>query len=153
MSETVRSIIGNRRLIYVAPDASVTDACIRMLGSRIGCLAVVADGQLAGVLSERDVIVRAVAEERNPPLTPVSAVMTPDPWTIDIDDTLTKAAEIMGAGVFRHLPVLDDGYAVGMISVRDFPSFAFANRYQDGLPAGVEALAASGAMGTGVLPQ
>ena len=153
MTETVRSIIGARRLIYVDPAASVTEACRRMRGSRIGCLAVVSDGQLAGVLSERDVIVRAVAEEKNPALTPVSAVMTPDPWTIDIDDPLSKASEIMAAGAFRHLPVIEDGYAVGMISVRDFPGFAYSAGPRAAWPDMAGPEAENGGMGSGVMPQ
>lgn len=102
--------------------ATVTEVCRRLREHHIGALAVIEERALIGIISERDVIARVIAVELDPRLILVRAVMTPDPQTIDAEDSLAAALEKMLDGHFRHLPVMQDGHVAGMISMRDIPT-------------------------------
>ncbi len=81
---------------------------------------VVEASRLVGILSERDVVFRVVAEERDVKTTLVADVMTGKPETIMPDKPFSHALHIMAEGGFRHVPVVDaQGRAVGMVSARD----------------------------------
>jgi CBS domain-containing protein len=102
----------------VAPDDHLADAARRMRHERVGAVAVMVSGRLIGIITERD-LMRAVADGVDPERALASERMTPNPSTIDRDELATTAAERMiGLGV-RHLPVIDDGRVVGVISARD----------------------------------
>ncbi|WP_336488359.1 CBS domain-containing protein [Methylobacterium nigriterrae] len=88
----------------------------------VGALAVTEGGGLIGIISERDVIARVIAVELDPQLTPVRAVMTSDPQTIDVEECLADALQKMLDGHFRHLPVMQEAQVMGMISMRDIPT-------------------------------
>lgn len=98
-------------------ETDVREAARQMLADDVGSLAVVSDETLVGIITERD-IVREFAESASGTRR-VSDVMTPDPDSlapdIDVDDA---AAWMMGAG-YRHLPVVDGGRLVGMVSIKD----------------------------------
>ena len=118
----VADLLRNRPLRWIEPGASARDACRKLRDHRIGALAVCRDGELVGIVSERDMIVRIAAVSRVLDETSVDDVMTPDPQTIDIGSDVAEALERMLDGHFRHLPVLDEGRPVGMISMRDIPA-------------------------------
>ncbi|SIO39871.1 CBS domain-containing protein [Rhodovulum sp. ES.010] len=118
----IRSVIEGRKLCHAAPEASLREACRRLETCDEGALAVIEKGGLVGILTERDVIRRAVCRGLAMDGTSVGRVMTPDPATADIDESLSDAQTIMMAGRFRHLPVLDAGRPVGMLSFRDVPA-------------------------------
>jgi CBS domain-containing protein len=104
-------------LLTVEPDVSVEDAVRSMNDRRVGAVLVLDGDRLVGVFTERDVL-RAVAHG----LTPEEAVgdwMTRGPETIEPDDTAEHAAVLMIHGGFRHLPVVDTGKVVGILSIRD----------------------------------
>jgi CBS domain-containing protein len=82
---------------------------------------VLEDARLVGVLSERDVIRKCVCRNRHTAETSVSEIMTADPITIDADGTLARSLEIMGEGGFHHVPVLQHGKPVGLLSSDDVP--------------------------------
>lgn len=98
-------------------ETDVREAARQMLADDVGSLAVVSDETLVGIITERD-IVREFAEPTSG-ARQVRDVMTPDPDSlapdIDVDDA---AAWMMGAG-YRHLPVVDGGRLVGMVSIKD----------------------------------
>ncbi|MCT4611263.1 MAG: CBS domain-containing protein [Pelagimonas sp.] len=120
---SIGHLLEGRSLISVSPDATVEDACLLFDSNRIGALAVVGQGQLLGILCERDVIRRCLAQRLPASQTKVANVMTPNPVSVHLADGLAKAQSIMDEGGFRHLPVVeDDNLAVGMISVRDIPT-------------------------------
>ncbi|MGC9417830.1 MAG: cyclic nucleotide-binding/CBS domain-containing protein [Rhodovulum sp.] len=101
---------------------TLREACRQLEGCDVGALAVIEKGALVGILTERDVIRRAVCRELAMDDTTVGRVMTPDPATVEIDESLSDAQTAMMAGGFRHLPVMEAGRAVGMLSFRDVPA-------------------------------
>jgi CBS domain-containing protein len=115
----IAELIEGRPLIHVDSRDNVRDAARRMSQQNIGAVAVLDGGKLVGVFSERDVMSRVVVPGLSPDDTPVAKVMTRDivvgyPGE-DVDEAIQKMASV-GC---RHLPVVDDGNLVGMISIRD----------------------------------
>lgn len=115
----VPDIINQQELWTISPQTSIREAARLMAHRRIGAAMVVAEGRLIGILSERDLSHRVLAQSLDPDTTPVSAVMTADPVTIGPRDDPRDALELMRSHGFRHLPVVDDGHIAGMVSVRD----------------------------------
>ncbi|HVO91181.1 MAG TPA: CBS domain-containing protein, partial [Casimicrobiaceae bacterium] len=74
--------------------------------------------RLVGILTERDVVFRVVARERDPKSTAISEVMTVNPQTIDPRESLGRALLIMHENRFRHLPVVEEGKLIGVVSAR-----------------------------------
>jgi CBS domain-containing protein len=114
------SVLGPKQAITVGPNATVREAIQAMLASGIGALLVVDDaGKLLGIFSERDLLVK-VAGLTEPQLElPVRQFMTANPETVSATDTLAFALHKMDLGGYRHLPVLQEGRPVTVISVRD----------------------------------
>lgn len=115
-----------RDLVTVAPDEVLGVAAKRMAERRVGAALVLEGERLGGILTERDVLkaVAAGGAERQP----VSAWMTPHPETIEPDDSLDHAAVLMIHGGFRHLPVVEGGRVVGILSIRDLVRVALDDR-------------------------
>ena len=113
---TVENIM-SRALLTVETTATLTEAAREMHSHSVGALLVLAGERLEGILTERDVL-RAVATGQVEG-THVAAWMTRDPETVGLDDTSGHAAALMIHGGFRHLPVVDDGEPVGILSIRD----------------------------------
>lgn len=102
-------------------DATVRHAAAQMVQARVGSVLVMTGSALVGILTERDVL-RAAASDHDLGVDSVRNWMTPDPVTADPDTRVGEATETMLAGGFRHLPVLDGGQVVGMVSLRDLLS-------------------------------
>ena len=116
----IRDIM-SKEVRYMKPDTTVEDAAIRMKEYGIGAIPVTRDGDVAGILTDRDIVLRAVAEFKTPKDTPVKEIMSSDK-IYDCKDTesLKEAAEIMENNQVRRLVVKDDsGNFVGLISVGD----------------------------------
>lgn len=99
--------------------ATVHQAVQKMIDARVGAVLVVDGDALVGVFTERDVLVRVVGANRSPMETPVSFVMTHDPVSVDSATTVQEVIEQHSGKEFRHLPVVDNGRLVGMVSMRD----------------------------------
>jgi CBS domain-containing protein len=107
----------------IAPEATLQEAAQRMRASHIGALPVGEGTHLAGMLTERDLVTRAIAEGRNPKTTRVREVMTPDLITYFADEEITVATRLMHERQIRHLVVLSrDHRLVGIIALRDVPT-------------------------------
>jgi Predicted signal-transduction protein containing cAMP-binding and CBS domains len=115
----IGEIIEGRSLVYAAPSDSVRDVARTMSDHNVGAIAVIDEGKLVGIFSERDVLTRIVAEGRNPDETRVDSVMTRDLMVADPGDDIDDALQKMHACNCRHLPVVDRGRLAGMISIRD----------------------------------
>ena len=103
----------------ILPTTTVGDAIKTMLNGNFGALLVVDKAQkLVGVFSERDLLTK-VAGIENYGARPVSDFMTPNPESVGLTDTLDFVLHKMDGGGYRHLPVVQDGKPVGVISVRD----------------------------------
>ena len=119
MSErTCRQIIEGQQPITATATMTVMEAARLMKEHNIGALMVCDGEKLVGVFTERDALFRVVARGLEG-TTPLSEVMTADPQTIPADSGFTTALHIMHDGHFRHLPVVDEGRVIGMVSVRD----------------------------------
>lgn len=107
-------------VVTIRPEATVAAAAARLSTERIGTLVVSAEGrQVEGILSERD-IVRELGRRGAEVLEmPVSAIMTSRIITCSPSDTARHIAEQMTAGRFRHMPVMEDGLMVGLVSIGD----------------------------------
>jgi CBS domain-containing protein len=121
------------RYAALAPGASLPAAAARMR-ARDASAAVVLDGpRLVGILTERD-LARCVADEAGARGGSVADYMTHDPLTIGPDEEARDAAAVMADRRVRHLPVLDGGEVVGLISARDLLELGLPTRCLDGEP-------------------
>lgn len=116
---SIGSIIEDQELVVAAENATVAEAARLMREKEVGAVMVVEQGQLVGVFTERDALFRVVAEARDVQTTRLAEVMTRDPRTLGPDKTFSDALHIMHEGGFRHVPIVEDGRPVGMISCRD----------------------------------
>ena len=119
-NRTLRQVVEGQTLISAPADTTVRAAAITMAGHKIGAIVVVDDqGRLAGLFTERDVLNRVVAQGLDPDSTQLSTVMTADLQTATPDKPLAHALHMMFEGGFRHVPVVEGGRPVGMVSARN----------------------------------
>ena len=118
---TVKQLLsGKARAIYsVDVDDPVLEAIRLMAEKRVGALPVLRNGVLAGIMSERDYARKVVLLGRSSAETPVSTIMSSPVVTVTSSDTVQHCMEIMTARRIRHLPVVDQGALIGMISIGD----------------------------------
>jgi CBS domain-containing protein len=117
----VPDVIGQRQQLLELPaSATAREAARRMCERKVGAVLVTEGGALQGIFTERDLMHRVVAAGRDPDGTRLGEVMTPDPDTVDADDHAIDALALMSARGYRHLPVLEKGQLVGIVSRRDF---------------------------------
>ncbi|WP_131742595.1 CBS domain-containing protein [Actinomadura roseirufa] len=114
-------------------DATLHEAALVMRDEGIGDVLVTYAGRLCGMITDRDIVVRAVAESRDAALTPLGDVCTAELATIHPDDDTTTAARLMGERAVRRLPVVDgEQRPVGIVTIGDL---AVANGDGGPLPA------------------
>ena len=116
--------IMTRDVLTTGTDVSVAEAARVMVERGIGSACLVDDAGLRGIITERDVL-RAAASGRDLNAEPVTGWMTADPVTITPNELPSRVAAIMAERGFRHLPVVDQGELVGIISMRDVWRFSF----------------------------
>jgi CBS domain-containing protein len=115
----IGELIEGQTLTVIEPGWSVRTAAQRMTERNIGAVAVVQEGALTGIFSERDIMSRVVAKGLNPDSTEVSDVMSRELVVAAPNEDVLSAIQKMHSIGSRHLPVVDDGKLVGMISIRD----------------------------------
>jgi CBS domain-containing protein len=109
-----------RAPVLAGPDTTVRDAMRMMLARDIGALMVVDDqGKLLGIFSERDLLTKVAGVHEAYQELPVRQFMTPRPEAVSATDPLAFALHKMDVGGYRHMPVVQGGVPVGMLSVRD----------------------------------
>lgn len=106
-------------IISIQPDASVLDAIKLMADKGIGSLVVTVDGALVGIVTERDYARKVIIKGKASDTTPVADIMTADVITASSKLTVNQCMEMMTEKKCRHLPVVDDGELIGMISIGD----------------------------------
>ena len=116
---SLRSIVAGRPPVTVSRNATVVDAARHMKQRNVGSVLVLDDGRLAGIFTERDALFRVLAAGRDPATTTIGDVMTPQPQTMHPDEPFVRALRVMHEGKFRHLPVVEFGRPLGIVSVRD----------------------------------
>ena len=116
----VRMIIEqSKRVVTVPPTMPVDEAARLMKRSGVGAVMVVDKERLVGIFTERDGLFRVLATGRDPHATRVASVMTRNPRTVDPDKPFGHALFMMHEGGFRHVPVVENGHPIGMVSARD----------------------------------
>jgi CBS domain-containing protein len=118
----VRDVLAKKQsteVTAVTPQETVLEAARRMHDRRIGAVLVVEDGRIAGIFTERDLLNRVVAENRDAENTPVGEVMTDRVAFCTRDTPLESCRAIMTRHKLRHLPVVENGRLLGMISSGD----------------------------------
>ena len=117
MPESTLAEIVKPNFIEVAPEDTLGEVAERMTAKNVGAVVVKDFGRLIGILTERDLL-QAMAARVHTSEARVRQWMTPDPITAPIEMPLDEAAQIMIDHGFRHLPVVDEGQVVGVVSLR-----------------------------------
>ena len=116
----IRSIIANQKILTAAAEITVAEATRLMKKRTLGAMMIVDDhGRLLGIFTERDAVFRVLADGRDPKTTKLAEVMTAHPQTIAPDKPFGHALLMMYEGGFRHVPVVENGKPVGVVSARD----------------------------------
>jgi CBS domain-containing protein len=115
----IRDVLTTRKPLSAPPKTSVAEASRLMKKEHVGALMIVEGGRLTGIFTERDAVFRVLAESRDPKSTTIGDVMTAKPQTITPDKVVGHALLLMYEGGFRHVPVVERGKPIGMISARD----------------------------------
>jgi CBS domain-containing protein len=116
---SLRELVKNRKVHSVDSGATVLEAARLMMDHNIGAIPVLRNGELAGIFSERDIMNRVVAAGRTPGHTAVSEVMTPNPRSVKIDETIEECLFLMNEFGFRHLCIVEGNELKGLVSLRD----------------------------------
>jgi CBS domain-containing protein len=124
--------VKGRNVISIAPDASVFDAIKVMADESIGSLVVLDEnGKLAGIVTERDYARKVIVMGRSSKDTPVAEIMTTDVLTAASDHTVNACMEIMTERKIRHLPVVEDGRVIAMVSIGDLVQAIIADQKEE----------------------
>lgn len=118
-NRNIGDLVKGQELLTAPAATPVSEAARWMQGRRVGAILVVDGDRLVGIFTERDALFRVVAEKRDPATTLLSDVMTANPTTVSPRDSFPTALQIMHAGRFRHVPVVEDGKPIGIVSSRD----------------------------------
>src|SRR5579864_3397292 len=116
---TLRDLLKDRKTYSVESARTVLEAARFMMEHNVGALPVLRNGELVGILSERDIMNRVVAVGRTPGTTAVSEVMTANPRAVPSDETIEECLFIMREFGFRHLPIVEGKELKGLVSLRD----------------------------------
>jgi CBS domain-containing protein len=115
---------------YVSPDACVYDAIEIMAEKYVGALLVVADGNLVGVVSERDYARKVILQGKSSKQTQVKEIMTSPAIFVTPDHTVEEGMRIMTEKHIRHLPVVEDGKILGVVSIGDLVKWMISAQQQ-----------------------
>jgi CBS domain-containing protein len=119
MAVTLRDFMSSDDVLTIEAEATLGAAARKMRQRNVGAAVVVDENNsVTGIFTERDLL-RAIADSRHPDVGQVQSYMTSDPITLPSDHLPSEAARIMSEGKFRHIPVVDDGRLVGVVSIRD----------------------------------
>ncbi|HET9391394.1 MAG TPA: CBS domain-containing protein [Steroidobacteraceae bacterium] len=118
---TVRQLLDRKaRAVYsVDPDDPVLEAIRIMADRHVGALLVMRAGELRGIISERDYARKVILHGRSSADTPVSQIMSAPVVTVSLTQTVQDCMQLMTQRRFRHLPVVDAGKVIGMVSIGD----------------------------------
>ncbi len=127
---TVRQLLADKpaEVFAVAPEAPVVEAIRLMADKSIGAVLVLRGEALAGILSERDYARKVVLQGRSSADTPASAIMTAQVVTVGPDTPVTACMQLMTERRIRHLPVVEGGQVVGVISIGDLVKAVIADQ-------------------------
>lgn len=109
-----------RPVVTISPRSTVYEACQLLKDENIGCLVAQEDGKLSGILTDRDIAIKAAGAGKDPRQTKVGEIMTPNPAHISVDKNLHDLTTLMHALHVRRMPIVDGGdKPVGMVTLDD----------------------------------
>ena len=118
-SQRIRNVMEKKKLLTATPETTVSQAAKLMAKKNVGAVMVVEDERLVGIFTERDALVRVIAKGLDTQTTPLAEVMTADPQTVDPGKTFGSALLMMYENGFRHVPVVEEGKVIGIVSSRN----------------------------------
>jgi CBS domain-containing protein len=128
----IYDLVKDHTVYSIEADHTVLEAARFMLEHHIGALPVLRNGELVGIFSERDIMNRVVAVGRTPGTTKVSEVMTANPKSVSVQETVENCLFLMREFGFRHLPLTDGKELKGLVSLRDIPLQVLAEKEAEG---------------------
>jgi CBS domain-containing protein len=128
--KTVQQILNNKpvQIYSVTPTTSVLDALKVMTEKNVSALLIMNDEQLLGIFTERDYARKIILQGKSSKNTAISEVMTANPITVNLVDSIDLCMGIMTDKHIRHLPVIVENKAVGMVSIGDVVKFIIADQ-------------------------
>jgi CBS domain-containing protein len=117
-SMRVKSVMERKKLLVAPPGTTVAKVAKLMAKKNVGAVMVVAEKRLVGIFTERDAVFRVIAAGRDPEATTLGEVMTPDPVTVEPGEIFGRVLLAMHERGFRHMPVVENGEPVGIVSSR-----------------------------------
>ncbi len=115
----IKSVMEHKKFLVASPDKTVTQAARLMAGKNTGAILILQDDHLAGIFTERDLVFRVIAKGLDPKTTALHEVMTTGVKTLAADQTYGHALVMMQENGFRHVPVMEHGHVIGIISSRN----------------------------------
>ena len=128
VSGTISSIIRNKgdAVWDISPDATVFDAIQMMADKNVGALLVTENGKLLGIISERDYTRKVAIKGKSSKQTPVREIITSEPVTASPSDSIEDCMREMTTHRVRHLPILEEGKIVGIVSIGDLVNWTIS---------------------------
>lgn len=111
--------IMSSKVSFVEPSAKITDIAMMMSQQDIGSVPVVSNGSVLGIITDRDIVIRAVAEKKDIQQVTAESIMTDDPITIEENGDINQAADLMAEYQIKRLPVTSKGKLVGILALGD----------------------------------
>jgi len=119
MAKLVRDVM-KKNPIKLGGSSPIVEAARQMRSANVGTVIVEDGGRISGIVTDRDIAVRAIAQGRDPQTTPVSDICSKQLTTLSPDDELDRAVEVMREKAIRRIPVVDrQGKALGILSLGD----------------------------------
>jgi CBS domain-containing protein len=118
-SQRIRSVMERKKLLTAPPETTVSQAAKLMAKKNVGAVMVVENELLVGIFTERDAVFRVIARGHDTQTTLLADVMTTSPQTVDPDKSFGYALLMMHENGFRHVPVIENGKPIGIVSSRN----------------------------------
>lgn len=118
MAQTIREVMSDAP-IAMPDSAPLTDAAKRMKEAGIGDVIVLSDNQVCGIVTDRDIVIRAVAEGRNPADVQLKEICSKDLVSVTPDESVDRVVEVMRERAIRRIPVVEEGRPVGIVTIGD----------------------------------
>ena len=120
LRKIIPNVIHDQKIIHLGAEATARQAALLMREQNVGAVLIMDDDELTGILTVNDMTYRVVGEGRDPNQTVLREIMTAEPDSVSSDTTAIDALRLMQDGGYRHLPIVDEGEVLGIVSRRDF---------------------------------